>query len=310
MRAKTLATLALALVAFVTEGDLSGQEQGQGDVPIWPATGRIPTDMEGQFVFMADDGHALVVRFPVDGDGGQTKHEIVRVSLHNNLDPSVELELKKASSDVFRYQYRVCNGTSATDRIETCMQHEPGEGAPWNSPCWEGNLPKFKSTSGRSQKSWVVDSESVGIGPGSCLGGFVLDSDFLPGLKRGVFSALLVRFNSKGLTWPEEVEKQLSALSRYSWFVRYAPTVAPQFPPNTARSEVLEHYAEGLRGLVQDNWLDPSSDFVKELQEQVEKMRENPESASHVSLNAAPSNAIEEQILSAMEVSLRYASAR
>jgi len=140
------------------------------------------------------------------------------------------------------------------------------------------------------------------------LGGFILEADFLPGIKTGIFSALMGRMNEEGVTWPREVQDQFASLTRYSWFERYVPTIGPQFPPGTPRPEIADHFRKEIKRLAGEGWLDPDSDFVQELMERAEELTQRPEAADAFSMEAAPAAPLEKEILSAMKLSLQHAA--
>ena len=138
--ASTLPLLAWLLVA---------QEPRNFPVPVWPEDGKIPAELEGQYVFMTREQDALMVVLP-ESPGGDMRgpKKAVHISLHNQQIPSVTFSIKELppsewsftlpslsgprkgtppldfpslvqleTDGKYLYQYAVWNGEAAKDTI-------------------------------------------------------------------------------------------------------------------------------------------------------------------------------------------------
>ncbi len=275
---------------------------------------------------MEKGGEALVVRAPKEPGGDLSgEKEIVRVLLHNRLVPEVDVvDLGIMLSGDFRYSYQVCNDRSAKDPIEVfmfpvpigqthvCMRHEISDG-PWGGPCGPGaggreigtEQPFLPGTTVRMYTGWagVVQPPNSPIEPGECLGGFVIESDYMPGFVKPSVRASVTRFQPDR-SWPEQILDQLGDFEERSWFEKEVLTLGPAFPRDTPPSAIAANYQEGVRQLVQQGRLEATSAFTAELLANLEAFSKTTAAAAEVNVNSKPGNKLESDILKALRLSL------
>lgn len=312
VRAICSPAILLALAAYLAAQDIS-----RPPLPIWPENGVIPKGMEQRYVFLTREGDALVVLLPKDPKGDlEGEKRPVRVPLNNQLAPFVSVtDLQEFSRGMYRYSYEMCNEAQAKDAIEVisfplpagrkrfCMKHEASAFS-WRGPCSD-NLPrgaKIEWPGSLGRMSWTRPSDAPAIGPGQCLAGFTIESDYRPGLAWVVFSMYTVRFAPDRMTWPEEVLAQLNLKNEA--FQKHFATIAPVFPPEAPKSEIAAHFRRGIEELEKVGRVDHQSPFVVELKEALERVAKASDAQLRLSLRPTASSPTEEEIFRAVQISL------
>jgi hypothetical protein len=87
----------------------------ENDTVIWPSDGKIPASLSKQYVFLSEDRHTAIIRFPPNQDGSPNQ-EILRIPIHNKFQAHVGTLIKQ-EDEGFSYQYRVVNSRKSEDVI-------------------------------------------------------------------------------------------------------------------------------------------------------------------------------------------------
>jgi hypothetical protein len=87
----------------------------ENDTVIWPSDGKIPASLSKQYVFLSEDRHTAIIRFPPNQDGSPNQ-EILRIPIHNKFQAHVGTLIKQ-EDEGFSYQYSVVNSRKSEDVI-------------------------------------------------------------------------------------------------------------------------------------------------------------------------------------------------
>jgi len=289
-------------------------------LPVWPEGGRIPPELERQYVFLTPDKTALIFRVPADPEAGmEGPLKPVRVQFYTRFDLKVRVvQQTRDQSERFHIGYEVCSGTRSEDPIDifglivpsgpekVLMSYRDGA----SSFCWPGSVGSNdvgrqwaldRSLRGR-MGSWGRRSDRPACGPilpGACAGTFEVVSPYAPG-----FASAFVRagkYPAIDWSWPWEVMIQFDRADTYFLYYKYVLTIGPAFRPATPPEERAENFRKGVSRLIGQGQLRRDSPFVTELLRQLETVRSK---GGGVHIETAPETEWERTILEAVKLSL------
>lgn len=256
-----------------------GQVELGGPLPVWPEDGQVPQALRDRYVFVSADGHALVLRIPIEAEAGLAGPvRLVRMPLFNELAPAVSVAVTRGESGEFVYRYEVRNGPSAKDSIgdwslivpagvyplelirpdrgpgRLNVRDHPGAPALARHPLFP-EIPL-----GRYLGMWHR-GQGEPVAPGGRLGGFELYSTYEPGLTTALFSA--GRAPTVDPSWPVEVR----SVALPQWWIRseaFILTIGPMFPPGTGADQKAARLRSQIADLLRAGRLSRSSALVRE----------------------------------------------
>src|SRR6266436_7878336 len=286
------ATVLRRLIFILVAAGVVAQDRA-APVQVWLDDGRIPPQYSDKYVFLTRDKHTIVVLAPERPETGIAgPKKIVRVLLWNNILPSVSVSLERVSSGELRYHYTIDNGKEAQDPIgkfslvvpasiaDLKFSHSPPNGGTaWGGPGVHVAGGPAVAVHDVLQKppgqyrTWFYHGDNL-IQPGTSLGGFELQSSYLPGVTTAWFSGgRLIEFDQ---SWPREIFEQVELLEHRRWREVSVVTAGPMFPPQTPKEVIIETFRQDLEQMIKSGWLGGSSNFVQEVKRTLAELRENP----------------------------------
>lgn len=324
VRRRGMSALRKAMIVAAAGTALLAQPGGRV-APFWPEDGRVPPEMERQYVFITKEGDALMVRLPKEPGGPLTgEKKVVRIQLYNRFEPEVNLtEVSIAPSGRYRYTYKVCNSRTAKDAIDLFglilpptrerfpMTHTLDTGMPWPGIVSVMSVAVQMALDGVTKGNyadWTKQPASPAIEPGKCLEGFTIETPNAPGFLTAYVRSL--KIPEYQLAWePDEVSAQLGVLDARPFREKYALTLGPMFPPGTQPAEMARNFQQGLRQLIKQGRISSDSALVAEVMDGLAKILQAESTPVAVHIRSKPSTSLEAMLLKALEFSLRIRTA-
>ncbi|MCL4844848.1 MAG: hypothetical protein KJZ79_23560 [Bryobacteraceae bacterium] len=321
------------------------QRQGRfrRDLPpleIYPSDGRLTGHLRRHFVFLAPNGHELVISFPLNCDLGFKEPEsntedpegrlTERMKLALDCEPDVEMACRQLDGGRFSYEYRLSNGAGAHGPIGWFKVALPAIAEiQWQSPVkWRarGFCPTLSQNQGlmemkQGPPAWseaqeprlaAADPCYIGwmggepIAPGATLNGFALTALKRPGLVRAYAQGLYNMVSIRNPT-PELVKAYLYPFSAYENNSLSTLVAGPKFAPDTPVVEITADFLRCLRDAVRGGELSDRSEFCRQFTAQAPALTERSKGEQIRildRLSAAASSGLEQRIATTIRAAL------
>jgi hypothetical protein len=281
-------------------------------VPAWPADGKVPPELKDKYVFIDLARNEYVLAYPsklgtpdFEKDPGEMR--IARFELQRGVEPAINVAVT-ALGQKYKYDYTVRNAPNARQAIDSwnivipenssALTHHPEK---WGSVVQKERKLQMKKPDwikGGSSAFWFILSQDDVISAGGSKGGFVLESDLLPGFTLAYFRKALAFMGPSTATVPKPVLEQVDALLKLEYNSKTLAAIGPKFPAGTAGQVIVADFVEGIDLLTRTGELDPNSEFVKSVTAELK-------AGVPTRIAAQPRNETETQIVNALKVSLR-----
>lgn len=291
----------------------------------WQLADRLLRLLDGTLQFTCKDESTgeYVVRYPV-GLGTEyvsdSEFDEFRFALSNLSQPMIEFNIEfSRSNDEYLYTYTLYNEESAIRPIYMWFLVAPvdDQSLELAHPLWSFDSPEMlvglpavapqaalywdiqgpelrrKSILGR-WAMWTTIESAQEIQPGGRLGSFTAKSRLRPGWT----TAFVAGGEYMSLPWreggiPAQVLSELDGiLHRTENKFSAVPVIGPMFNPNTPRPEVARNWIQGVRVLIEFDYLSTGSPFVSELIMFLELMQLNQQPSAR-SIHSLPSDEYE-----------------
>ena len=293
-------------------------------IPLWPADGNIPRELDGKFVFFDAATGQLVVAVPENfGTPGFAnapgRRNVQRFDLNSLVQATVDVTVQEMQNK-FRYTYRVGNSSRAKHPITNwhlalpAFETGDGAGAPanWKASPMPAQASIIRTGLGTNSATGVLlsffkdDPRSVtdpfisAVHPGGALTGFEISSARKPG-----FTTAFVRGGQNvnlPSDLPPEVYQQAAPALTFEFNSQPVLTLGPKFDLGTPKVSIVQDFHLGLQRLVQHRLLDRSP-AVQEALSKLETYLKN--GGVPLQFNEKPTLGLESEILSGMKLSLQ-----
>jgi hypothetical protein len=319
MKSAALAWLVLsvcagAIVTISAQGDLQGMISS---IPAWPADGKIPENIQNNYVFLGPRLGEIIVSYPASlDDPSQTGRRTFTFELRNQVSPTFTVQLAKDSNGLFSYDYTLRNGESAKQSIQSWFLVGPAQDASFVSTGagWSAS----KALTARTRQTALPTVSQVGATvmfhapagqtmlPGDARGGFHLTSSYSPGFTTAYVKGDvgLIRFPDL----PTVVGDQVGILQQPGWDSKVGVILGPRFPPEWSPQAIAADFHIGISKLVATGALQQNSPFVKAALDKLAGSIQAggvPNVAEVVRLLPAPAAGLENEIAAAMRINGR-----
>jgi hypothetical protein len=289
-------------------------------VPPWPASGIIPAELAGKYVFVDVAKNEYVLAYPEnlgtpafekDGPGAL---KIARYELQRNVEPTASVVVSVVNPTTYRYAYTVGNGAAAKQSIDQFSLAAPeqlGEvikgPAGWFAIVQKGRTFKVRNPDWIKTGAaavWSFEKPEAFIQPGSRKSGFELESGLKPGFTVGYFRkapTVEIRVATSGFI-PDLVKSQRDQLLALEYNSKTLLVIGPKFPRETDDRTIAADFLQGVTFLAGTKTLNPDSDFVKGLIAGLNRfLAEGPP----INLTVQPRGEAETEIFNALKVSAK-----
>ena len=184
--------LSVCAGAIVTSSAQGVPQSMISPIPAWPADGKIPANLQNNYVFLGRRFGEIVVSYPASlDDPSQTGRKTFTFELRNQVSPRFTVQLAQDSNGLFSYDYTLTNGEPAKQSIQSWFLVGPAQdpsfvstGAGWSAS---------KASTARTRQIALPTVSQVGgtvmfhspvgqaVPPGAVRDGFHLTSSYSPG---------------------------------------------------------------------------------------------------------------------------------
>lgn len=309
--------LSVSAGAIVTSSAQGVSQSMISPIPAWPADGKIPENLQNNYVFLGPRFGEIVVSYPASlDDPSQTGRKTFTFELRNQVSPTFTVQLAKDSNGLFSYDYTLRNGESAKQSIQSWFLVGPAQdpsfvstGAGWSAG---------KASAARTRQTALPTVSQVGATvmfhapagqtmlPGDARGGFHLTSSYSPG-----FTTAYVKGDVGLIRFPElptVVGDQVGILQQPGWDSKVGVILGPRFPPEWSPQAIAADFHIGISKLVATGALRPNSPFVKAALDVLAgsiQARGVPDVAEALRLLPVPAAGLESEIAAAMRINAR-----
>jgi hypothetical protein len=307
----TMCMSALAVISFAQQGALS-------PVPIWPANGVIPPELQGKYVFYDPSTEELVLVFPenletLQPGGTAGRLHIERVGTNRGARPSITFSVLPTQKK-YLYSYRIENDARAKKFITAIDIPAPSFGnddiltapAHWRASPMKSQVSAvgdaLRTFDAGYLLSFYFDDDKGPIQPGSG-GNFSILASARPG-----FTVAWVRgglFPSFSTELPPAVTDQLAPALAMNFNTTGVVAIGPKFAGDEPPIRIASDFHFGITQLINNGQLNGSSPAIREAMAALANFIEQPDSVQiPLTLRENASAGLESAVLQALMLSL------
>ncbi len=302
-----------ALLCCILTSQVTAQTAAAGisPVPIWPSTGIVPQELQGQHVFLDPSTNQVIVSY-VDDQGS---HKLVRFDREDQVDLAITAAVTVRPDGQFTYDYTLQNGGRAKRPLKewTLIVGAPTDQltathAAWHATSHASPLPRPGSIRPDMALTWSGPTRAAVVPVVGALAGFRVMSTYTPGLTLAYGSALVPTpyAVAAAQAFPTVVAQQLTPIVNPTWNAAQVLTIGPKYSPSDPKGLIAMDFHRSLNQLIVNQLLKADSPFVSGALAALETFMLNTESGSPALEFLAQANpGLEAQIAAAMAFSLR-----
>jgi len=285
--------------------------------PVWPADGKVPSDLKDKYVFVDVQTNEYVLAYPEnlgtptfekDGPGAL---KVARYELLRHVAPAVSLAVSAVGAK-YKYAYTIANGAGAKQSIDQFSVITPSPSDAIKPPeGWFAVIqaerafkvadPQWIKTG--SAAVWSFQKPEQVVQPNSRKAGFELDSALRPGFTIGYFrkaESVEVKVAASG-NIPAPVKDQKDELLSLEYNSKTILMLGPKFASNVDDKTIAADFLQGIAALGRTGAL-PESEFVKGTVAELSRVAG---AGSPARFTVQPRTEAETEIFNALRLSLK-----